>query len=223
MGYTQCDGPGLATRTRRGRRQALLGCHHAAVAFSSEGWLQWRTIERDRLVTVRSGLVGTDRHSTGHNGTVRHTFHVVPFTAAECRAVSGDVTSCRRAFRTGRHSTDSGGRIDTIRTVADANGLGPSRELTAIQQVLTGRQQNLAYGRGLTEKGDRSAPDMSAMGTALTGRGSERLASEWRAGHVRTIRHASARSEFVRTVADSHHLGWVDDPAPSGMERYGLA
>ena len=175
------------------------------------------------MVTVRSGLVGTGRHSTGHYGTVRHTFQVVLITAAECQTVSGDVTSCREAFWTGWHATDSGGRIDTIRTVADVNGLGPSRELTATQQSLTRCQRNLVYSRGLTEKAACSAPDMSAMGSALTGWGSERMASEWRAGPVRTIRHASARSEFVRTAADSGRRGWVDDPAPSGTEQYGLA
>lgn len=222
MGYSPCDGLGLATRTRRGRPQALLGCHHAAVVFSSEVRLQRRTVERDRPVTFRSGLVGTDRHSTGHSGTVRHTFQVLPFTGTECRTVAGDVTLCRGAFRTGWHAADSGGPIDTIRTVADMNGLEPSRELMATQQVLTSRQRNLVYSRGLTEKVAHSVPDMSAMGSAPTGRGSERMASEWRAGHVRTIRHASARSEFVRTVADSYHQGWVDDPASSGMERYGL-
>jgi hypothetical protein len=49
------------------------------------------------------------------------------------------------------------------------------------------------------------------------------MASEWRAGGPRTIRHSLARSEFVRTVADSGHLEREDDPALSGTEWYGLA
>lgn len=176
--------------------------------------------ERDRRITIRSGLLGTVRHSMGRNGTVRHASQVVPFTVAECRTVSGAVASCQGAFRTDWHATYSGGRIDTIRTVANANGRGPSRELMASQQVLTNRQQCPLCGRGLMVKSARSAPDMSTMGLAVTAQGSERMASEWRASHVRTIRHSLTRSEFVRTVADSGHLERADDPALVDTERY---
>lgn len=229
MGYARSGGPDMAGRARRGRRgrrgrrYAQSCCHHSVAEISSAVRVERSTAGRDRRVTVRSGLVDTVRHSTGHNGTVRHASRVVPFTVNECRIVSGAVASCQGALRTDRHATYSGGRIDTVRTVADAGGHGPSRELTAPQQALTYRQRRPLCSRGLMVRFACWAPDMSAMRLASAARGSERMASEWRAGHRRTIRHAPTRSEFVRTVADSHHQGWVDDPAQGGTDRHGPA
>lgn len=142
---------------------------------------------------------------------------------AECRMVLGGVESSREASRTDRHATDSGGRIDAIRTVAEADGRAPSRELTAAQRTLTAHQRGSPYGIGLIVESACSAPDMFAVGLPLAARGSEPMASGWRAGSRRTIRHSLARSEFVRTVADSYHQGWVDDPALGGTNRYRLA
>jgi hypothetical protein len=214
------EGGGLdaARRARRGQHP-VCPAHHRAVSSNAAGVERWKA-ESDRRVALRSGLVGTVRHSTGRIGTVRHVPQVMPFTVDECRTVSGAVGSCRGACRTDRHATYSGGRIDTSRTVADADGHGPSRELTAPQQALTYRQRSPLYSRGLMVKIARRAPDMSALAPALAARGSERMASEWRAGRARTIRHAPTRSEFVRTVADSRHLERADDPAQGGTDRH---
>src|SRR5579862_3465463 len=68
-------------------------------------------------------------------------------------------------------------------------------------------------------KGGLSVSNLPPFGGRSVAHGAERMASEWRAGPRRTIRHPSARSEFVRTLADSGHLERVDDPARTGTHN----
>jgi hypothetical protein len=74
---------------------------------------------------MSSGPVGTNRHTTSRNGTARHAFPEVTIGAVEHQMAPGGDAACRWALRTDWHATDSAGRTDTTRTLADAGGLGP--------------------------------------------------------------------------------------------------
>jgi hypothetical protein len=82
-----------------------------------------RAAEGDWCLTVRSGIFDAVRHSKCRNGTIWHTSHVVPVTAAECRTVSA-------------HAGEPSGRIGTRRTQADGTTpSGPWRTQTDSDQA----------------------------------------------------------------------------------------
>jgi hypothetical protein len=157
-------------RTRKPHRCALIVLPAAAVRDHGHQ----RAIRRPQR---RGVLGGMDRRSPFQDDRARHACRIVAFGTVACRAVPGSATACQRGSGTDRHSADRRGRTDTLRTVADAGGHDPARELTRRQGMLRLHQEDCLRSSPLMTKSAHRGPICTIRGGRPVTCGAERMAS----------------------------------------------